>query len=350
MEKSSSIFNFKNLPYGLAGLVILFLIAETAARIFWDPAWIDASLYRKYEPNYRYGYSEQTPVFYPAEDGLICMTTQYTQFHTQVLPGQKQRNEIRIFTLGGSVSRGEPEASYSYYLEHQLNADFPEHTWRVINLSCGGYGSARMLVVLKKILHLEPDFLILHPHGSNEYEDERDFNYQQKINSGINRLVYSSHFLVLSKKNLAWLTSAPLPVSDGDTELKASAVPENVLRWNAAMDRNLQSMMEIAKERGIGVALVGRSERNDGGSGYADAKTEEINRIIRKQLAFPRSVYVDTPAIMYRSNPEPEGKGFLFSDTTHWQDIGHRIVADQLVKEIVSLVEDRTVSSRKRYD
>ncbi|MBU4053289.1 MAG: SGNH/GDSL hydrolase family protein [Proteobacteria bacterium] len=341
MGRISSIFNFKKIPWGIAGAGALFLLLELAARMLWTPAFVGEKTYSRFEPNYRYGYSEQMPLFFESiGNQLVCMQTQYTQFHRQTLSKTKAKNEIRIFTLGGSVSRGSLETSYSGRLEKMLRLAAPQYEWHIINLSCGGYGTSRMRVLMKKTLAYEPDLFILHPHGSNEYEDERDFNYQEKLHAGMNRLFFSSHFLVLSKKKYDELNSNALPQSDAESELKASAVPENVARWNATMDKNLQAMMDVAKSRHAGVVLVGRADRNDGAEYYANKETLEINRIIKEHSkTFSPCFYLDMAGLMASTYPDMESKEFLFEDTTHWREIGHKMAAEHLLGPVLAMVK-----------
>jgi hypothetical protein len=342
VEKSSSIFNFKKIPSGIIGLVVIFLLAEIASRILWNPAYVGEDLYSRFEPNYEYGYSEHTPVFHETGNRLVCLATQYTQFHRQDLPKIKQKNEIRIFTLGGSVSRGTKENNYSAYLEKRLKQAAPEYDWHLINLSSGGYGSSRMLVLMKKILEFAPDLFILHPHGSNEYEDERDFNYQKKLHEGINKMIFKSHFLVLSKKKYDELSKTALPWSDAQNELEASADPENIARWHLTLTRNLKEMMEMARNVNAGVVLIGRADRNDGGEGYANQESLAINRIINRiSWLYPDSFYLDTPDLMGSYFPGKQNKKILFEDTTHWNEIGHEMVAEKLVQPVLSLIAKR---------
>jgi hypothetical protein len=336
----SFIFNSKKIPRGVVGVAVILLLLEIAARMLWTPAIVGEKTYSQFEPNYLYGYSEQTPLFEEIGDELVCMQTQYTQFHRQTLAKTKGKNEIRIFTIGGSVSRGSLEYSYSGRLEKRLKQAALEYDWHIINLSSGGYGTSRMLVLMKKTLAYEPDLFILHPHGSNEYEDERDFNYQQKLHHGINRLIFASHFLVLSKKKYDEMNSNVLPQSDAESELKATEVPKNVARWNAAMDRNLREMIDIARARKAGVVLVGRADRNDGAPYYANKGTMEINRIIEQHSkTYAPGFYLDMAGLMASAYPDMKSKALLFEDTTHWRDIGHKMAAEHLLEPVLAMAE-----------
>ena len=346
MEKSSSISNFRNIPAGVAGVIVLFILAESIFRVLWNPNFVGERIYSRFEPNYRYGYDEHTPIFLNTGSALVCLPTQYAQFHKQYLLKTKLKNEVRIFTLGGSVSRGDKVSNYSNYLEDALNKSAPQHVWRVINLSADGYGSSRMLLLMKKALAYEPDIFILHVHGSNEYEDERDFKYQQEINSEINRMVFASQFLVLSRKVFNYLTSTTKPESDDESEIKASSIPSNILRWNANIEKNLEAMIRIAKDKGIGLVLIARAERNDGAEGYCDEETIEINRIIKEaQESYFFSLFVDTPTVMQSYYPLRNGKNVLFTDNTHWADEGHKLIAAKLAPDVVELVESKPLFS-----
>ncbi len=90
-------------------------------------------------------------------------------------PLTKPANTVRIFLLGGSVAYGTegiyPEIenrppprgnqTIDYYLEHSLNARFPEKHWEVINAAVPGYRLHQDLArLLSVVLRDQPDYVV----------------------------------------------------------------------------------------------------------------------------------------------------------------------------------------------
>ena len=73
----------------------------------------------------------------------------------------------------------------------------------MVNLSAVGIGVERQRLRLEEALGYEPDLVILHVHGSNEYEDYRDHLYLENLHRGLGGLVLQSRFAVLAKKFLS---------------------------------------------------------------------------------------------------------------------------------------------------
>ena len=330
MARNSSIFNSDKIPYGIIWALFFFLLFEICFRLIWHPHIVGQRLYSRFNATYSYGFDEKQKLYYQKDDRIFFYPTQYLDFHQQSIPAEKEQNFHRIFTLGGSVSRGSEADNYSYYLQENLNAENTNHHWSVVNLSADGIGSQRMLLLLKKILPLKPDLVIFHVHGSNEYEDERDNAYRNEIHSGLDGLVLKSHFFVLVKKIYGYLSGPEIqPVSDADAEITASQNPSNQQRWLETIDRNLSKMLKLCAQSKVKVILAGRAERLEGTYGYASAWTKQINNILKNNIG-PETMYFDTADKFLKDYPKAQGKDRLFCDETHWTEYGHRIIAHEL--------------------
>jgi hypothetical protein len=64
------------------------------------------------------------------------------------------------------------------------NVGSVDRSVRVVNLSAVGIGAERQRLRLEEALGYEPDLVILHVHGSNEYEDYRDHLYLENLHRG----------------------------------------------------------------------------------------------------------------------------------------------------------------------
>ncbi len=311
-------------------MLFFLLFSEAGIRLLWNPHIIGQRLYTRFDDTYNYGFDEKKPLWFEKNDRLYFYPTQYINYHRQSLPAVKKDNEFRIFTFGGSVSRGLETGNYSYYLQEILNAENKNHHWSVLNLSADGIGSQRMLLLLKKILPLKPDLIILHVHGSNEYEDERDNAYRNELHSGLNGAILQSHLFVLVKKIYVYISSSDNPpVSDADNELNASQNPSNQQRWLRAIGLNLSKMLELCAQSNVPVILVGRAEKLEGIHGYASARTCQINNILKK-FTGAETIYFDTAEKFQKIQPTAQGKSLLFIDKTHWTEYGHRLIAWEL--------------------
>jgi hypothetical protein len=87
---------------------------------------------------------------------------------------QKPAGLIRIFAFGGSTTYGtpwNPHWAFSQRLEeilwqrHGVQAE-------VVNVSMSGHGSARVLEVMREVVHYDPDVLVVYA-GQNEFRDAR---------------------------------------------------------------------------------------------------------------------------------------------------------------------------------
>lgn len=143
------------------------------------------------DPNERYdpfnGFEGTNPVFRKMEqpDG----TWQYSpspnkRVADQSFPIERLDKTYRIFTFGGSTTRGVPwgsSGSFSFWLEEDLRLLYPDINFEVINTGISGYGSSRVLEVMKEMVHYEPDLFIVYT-GQNEFRD--GYFHRSKITRG----------------------------------------------------------------------------------------------------------------------------------------------------------------------
>jgi hypothetical protein len=326
----SSFRSFRRVPTAALFATLLFVIAEVLVALLWRPGIVGEELYTDRALAYDYGYGSDVPRLFREGEFLHYYPTEYVDIRPFRVEGQKPASEIRIFTLGTSVTRAYNlpfGAAYSERLEAMLNERHPEFEWKIVNLSASGFGSTRMLNVLRNTMKLEPDLLVVHPHGSNEYEDERDAGYRRQLHSGLNGVFLRSRLLVLLKKYQSESFDRQQEQGAPDNgEHLASSVPENRARWMRTMESNLDEFDRIASEHGIPLIYIGRAERDIEAS--SDVRVARLNGPL---LSRPYVIDVDS---LFTQVADENSRSDLFSDLTHYAQPGHEIVAARLYELI----------------
>ena len=123
-----------------------------------------------------YGFDGTNPVF--VEQGASNGEREYAPAPNK--PEFEQRFQVskppgtyRIFTFGGSTTRGVPwnhRGSFSWWLEHYLQQAYPEIKIEVINLGLSGAGTTRELRNLKEAVGYQPDLFVVYT-SQNEFLD-----------------------------------------------------------------------------------------------------------------------------------------------------------------------------------
>lgn len=335
MDKSlfiSSFRDFSKVPTAMIWCIVLFLFAELSVSLFWKPSVIGQRLYQRFDTSYNYAYSPDTPKLFLEGDFWKYYQTQYVNIHPFVLREEKAANEFRIFTLGGSVSRGKLSVNYSFMLGNLLNQNHNLTEWKVVNLSADGIGSTRMYRFMKNIVQYKPDALIIHVHGTNEYEDERDFQYRGQVNSNMNNILFQSKFLVVLKKIYSRLVGGIKVVAvQSDDEVTAGKNPDNVARWDKLIEKNIAKIHALAMKFEMPVVYIGRAERDGEGAGFSNDRVRRLNGHIAS-----KKYYLDTAAVFEKHPDLKQDKQLLFADNTHWTRLGHKIIADEIYKLLIT--------------
>lgn len=174
-------------------------------------------------------------------------------FRGQEFSLDKDRNTFRVICMGDSVTFGAHTAigyTYPKVLEKLLKSKFPSGNFEVINAAVPGYTSYQGLILLKKyILNYHPDLIIIY-YGVNDrsgsYKSDKD---QKKLpNLVINAVNHlrNYHFFILFNRIVLHLKYPPAR----KRIYPAHRVSPDDYR------KNLSSMMEIAKSRGIKTLFI----------------------------------------------------------------------------------------------
>jgi hypothetical protein len=316
--------------------IALLALAEVVFRFGFVPPVV-GDAYSKYYPAYDYGLAG-TPVCWHVSDQLSCSPTPYLDIWKQSLPFAKPRGELRVFTVGASVSRGDRRENYSAVLEGMLHEAHPDRPIRFVNLSARGIGSTRQRLLWHEALRHQPDLLLLHVHGSNEYEDERDRAYVATLHHGLGGLALQSRLVVALKRAYRAATSLASPVkpaADMPDEATETEDPAVRRRWLATLDENVGAMLAEAAAAHVPVILVGRAERLD--DGKLSPYGVEVNDLLARR-AGPSVRYFDAQAVF--SAMPPAAARALFRDSVHWKAKGHRAVAEHLAPLIEAEILD----------
>jgi hypothetical protein len=313
--------------------LLIFALAEIGMRIFWTPQFI-GELACIYYPSFSFGYDIQDPLCYKDGDFYKCPPTQYRKINKQTFPIVKTKEQIRIFTLGGSMSWG--NRSYTKRLVEKLNIQHPNRTWYGINLSALGFGTARMVEIAKKIERYSPDLIIIDPTGTNEYEDEQHYALASQINSGLRGLLYESHLLVVIRKYLGksfgqFMKGKKVFQTLGFlSETEAGENTENLKRWNSSLDNNLQKMIELLSQENRHIILMARPKPYQLGEPDRD-RYALINYTIKSKVSKDVSFF-DSHSFMheYAAKHNLDILEFFTRDKNHLSSKGFEVLAEGL--------------------
>jgi hypothetical protein len=218
------------------------------------------------------GFSEKARYLLPDRRHPGGWVTQISDgsYPERTIPPKGER--LRVLLFGGSNTQGFPTA----YIAEQLNRAAPEPGFEVINLGRAGYGSERVLILLRQAMELDPDVLFIYC-GHNEFV-EAGFALelvrlwkQPWITRAVDRLsrlrtlnVAASLLEAAREQPLAADTpsgmdgagAAPRPEErQGRGEEFQQLDYEDTLRFYEIYRLNLQSMLRIAEEHEVPVML-----------------------------------------------------------------------------------------------
>ncbi|HYQ00915.1 MAG TPA: GDSL-type esterase/lipase family protein [Polyangiaceae bacterium] len=320
---------WRRLPFGALFAVALLGCLELGVRAFYKPPFVSLETFTaNYPLAPQYGF-EGSRACFPVREQMSCRATQDMNIITQDFPRKKPPGELRIIVIGASVSwegakPSKSEGNYPSRTLELLQQRHPEKSLRLINLSVPGFGSTRQVVRFREALAYEPDLFIVHTHDTNEVREDQRRAYVRSLHSGIaGKLLYSQAVVVLKK---LWSTAldvpAPRPVAppgeDDGAGLDYGAKTE---RWLAGSERNVKTMLELAKARSIPVILVGASRGNTNG------RDRPLNVLMRPLASGTEVQFLDVPALF---RPGIEKHRRYFKDNVHYNAEGTRMVAAEL--------------------
>ena len=168
----------KKIVFVAIPLLLTFAAGEGIVRIMHIPAIQD-------EP-YFFGFSGTPKYFQTVErrgEIRILSTNPRKDIAQDSFRMPKPSDTIRIFTLGGSATYGEPygpEGSFSRWLEDRLSLLRRDNRVEVINCGRKGFGSVRVSRIFDEIVRYDPDLILVY-YGNNEYRDYRFHRIEIRI-------------------------------------------------------------------------------------------------------------------------------------------------------------------------
>ncbi len=301
-----------------------------------------------------YGYN-QTAGWFEYDDRTQLRRVGGARFRPQTIPKPKPAGTVRLFTAGDSIARGQAlETAYPWYLGEALTkAGIPAESY---NMGIPGYGSTRKLILLKQALRHDPDALILHLHGGNEYEDELDWNRAQNFKSWHPRNWLMKSFIVARVFQMKeeqvywkWLSTEIREQAMVHDEMARIAKqirdPESPLikRWNKRIARNTERTADLARCNGVPLVLVIPSILNrKAGHSFDDSGLGAQAR----ELAQRPGVFTYWAADDLRKLKPVEIDPMFFRDETHMYPPGHAFLGQKLVPTVLQALKSRTQLKR----
>lgn len=117
--------------------------------------------------------------------------------------GSKEKNEVRILSLGDSYAFGfgvELSDSYPKVIEKMLSERFPGVKFSVMNAAVSGYGTEQQILMFERLYEfLEPDYVFATFVGANDVDENAKFHGQleQKVTTPVGFLGRHSHLVRL---------------------------------------------------------------------------------------------------------------------------------------------------------
>lgn len=280
MAGNSFISSSKKIVKGIYIAAIWFILAETAARLFYTPEYIPDEVYLRTTPYYS-AHLDRLPLCYVKNSCYHLWRTEDFRPWPKEFPVTKPPDEFRIFVFGLSVSYGEEDKNYPFYLEKLLNAIQTEKKIVVINCSYAFTGSRRLLILVRKCLQYAPDLIIVDGPFA-EYMEEKIYADSRKISRFPQGIFLKSNVICLLKKVVAryvlaeaglgaeiqneW--TAYLLNNKGCYERDAfekmletyrrkrgpfeeTKNPENITRWTNTTFSNIESFSALLEKEGI---------------------------------------------------------------------------------------------------
>ena len=338
VDRNSFTFNSRKLPYVVMWSLLFFVAIEIATRLLWSPTVIGERLYGSFLPDYNYGYDFGSQLVTSRDNKLVFYRTQYCGIREQYLEIDKREKECRIFVFGNAATRGLKNNNFPAFLEDLINSSISEKICTVTNFSAFGYGSTRLLLMLEKVIPHRPDLVILDIDGRDEYTDELYHDCRDRLYTGLNKLLFMSRFIVVSKKiyadKIGSNNSGPgnnPTVSDFEKAVKNIA---NRKKWNYVIDGNFSEMVEIAVRHKISVLIMGSAQKNKNNR-YENKWMASINQVKEKYSLADDVFYFDT-AETISGDLSIKDKGSLFEHgASCFTKQGHKVIAKGLAEYIL---------------
>jgi hypothetical protein len=332
-DRSSARFGWKRLPLGALFAGALLCTVELGTRLFFRPPYVSVENYADHYPLAPLYGLEGSRACFRVRGEMSCLKTQDMNIIPQTFPLKKPAGELRVIVLGSSVSwegshpgQGKSDGNYPSRTLSLLERAHPGRALRLINLSVPGFGSSRVVVRLREALEYEPDLLIVHTHDTNEIREDQRRAYVKALHAGVaGKLLYLYSVVVLHEfwAELFEVRSTRRAAADIPDETEGLSESAKIDRWHAGLERNVQTMLDLAKARGVPVILVGPSRADDHGG----VRGRPLNRFLSTRVSSSVQ-FLDVVELFLENFAQKRRR--LFKDRVHYSAEGTRVVAGAL--------------------
>lgn len=238
----------------------------------------------------------------PSNDGSMMREVspnKRNKYRNRSFAAEKASDEVRVFCVGGSGVRSDafmdPDGSFPFMLSRYLRAAYPDRKITVINAGGGGMGSIQNLEVIREVLDYAPDLIVEMPEGGEKnmippapqgilaiqddesplrvfarrhltklraYHTLREFYQRCMPRAGDEQFQLSAFSAFIA----AIVTSEFDPqIFSRFMEFKVDRVPpimeptipkEEIVRAHERFQRNLSTMAELCRKRGVPILFV----------------------------------------------------------------------------------------------
>ncbi|MFZ5807431.1 MAG: SGNH/GDSL hydrolase family protein [Verrucomicrobiota bacterium] len=312
--------------YSRAFLLVIgiLILAEISVRLFWA---------RNMSGRFEYGY-HPTAGFVEDEDSVVKLVRAGgRRFRPQSFRMPKPEKTFRIFVIGDSVPRGPSlEEAYPYLLAENLKKK--NIAAEALNLAVAGYGARRSQIVLKQALRYQPDLVILHLNGSNEYEDEREYRRAKEFTSWhpknwlmkslLLRRLYEIKTEQLFWKLLPQDIRSQTGVSDADAEIASSKDEKKSHEWKKRVEEVSLASVRLAREAKVPILVLAQAVA-ESSSGLNDQGLDALLVKLEKEGAMTLSMK-EIFQLQFSKDD--------FSDGSHLRPSGHQKIAAAMTDKI----------------
>lgn len=301
------------------GLLLLMLLIEGSFRLSGAHRfvhWLD------------YGYGTEQGLRKLADGSYAQYSSANRRFWPRHLGATPPAGAQRIVVVGDSVARGgSPENNWPRQAELALNRAGCRA--EVINLSSGGYGSARKLDVARMAMDkLQPHWIVYQASITTEYEDRLDAGRREQARREpwqIENHSWAALWLKERKFDILysrWLSPAIRKHSQSAGDQEALAAKTDLSAWYPTTLTNSRLLVELARQRGVGLVMAPRMNyRLESGAIDGFGMVEMSVHLVGPQRVFDWSLASGHP---------PHAQ--MFADGTHFKPIGNQWVGEQMAR------------------
>lgn len=309
-------------------VVAMFCGCELVVRVFFA---------RSMSGRFEYGYNPASG-FEEKKDGTVHLVRAGgRRFRPQSFALKKPDGAFRIMVIGDSVPRGSSlEGAYAYRVGELLRVQGIQA--ESFNLAVAGYGARRNQFVLRQALKYQPSLVILHLNGSNEFEDERDWQRAQEFKSWHPRnwpmkslLLRRLHEMKTERVFWRWLPQeirSEGAANDAGDEIAAAHDPEKTRRWKDLVREKTAEDVALARQAQVPLLLLTQARRERGPDGSPVLNDHGLDAMAQS-LAGKTVSHLSMKEVLAGTDLEK-----LFADGSHLRKEGHDWLAQAIVAKL----------------